>query len=183
MAADDVKRIAEILATRVSTRMRLDGGDPRLAETDQVPRFKGFAYPVDDLATNCGYLAPGDVTAINTNNSRITFVLMLTLPRQNLRNQIVNRIYPLVTPGNPFGVLQSLQRKSYEDLHLEVGGLAFPNPDADALTLGATPNTNSGQRWFSVNVLDIEAGSDETKPGGTKIVYMAATMEAQIPLD
>ena len=157
----------------------MDGGDPR---DTSLPTFQGYAYPQDQPKPHTGWVAPGRITPITTNNTNVEFGLMLAWPRQNLRDQVLNGIYPLATPDNPFGVLQTFQRRTYADLEKKLGGEPFASVDDDALQLGQTSRTIDGVRWFSVNVTDIEAGSGEVVGGGTPIVYLSATMMVQIPL-
>ena len=180
MAADDVKRIAEILANRTS-RIRVDGGDPRTS-SPSIPNFIGYAYPTDSPRAHTAWVMPISVTPIKTNNCHLRAIIMMAFPRTDIETVYMNLIYIMQSPTNPFGLFNSLRRHTYEGLHNEVGGAAFANPDRDTYTLGPRPNV-AGQRKFSVNIIDQDINDDILVDDGNPLIHVATGIEVQIPIE
>lgn len=176
----DLPRVAEILGRRLC-RMRTDGGDPRDV-TPAVRCFAGFGFVPDGAPPGeSAWVSLTGVSPYRTNNTAAEFVTVLTFPRFDLEASQTRGLFPLLSPDNPFGVWQTLQRHTYEGLETDVGGAAFSDPNIDAYDLGVSATSVSRRRKFTVDVRDTEVGRGVLFEGGQPTVYLAAKLRAYLP--
>ena len=180
MSATDLTQIATRIAARMS-RMRRDGSDPRPRSGKLSARFDGYPTPPSQMEPGIGWLVPYDLNAVYTNNANIIFAAVFSFPHDDLPDVMLSQIYPVASPHNEFGILQTLQRPTYAGLEVKLGGNAFADTDDDAYDLGPSASTNTGRRWFTVNVTDITLANEELEQAGQQNAILAARLEVQIP--
>lgn len=161
-------------------RLRVDGTDPR-PRRGAPQLFSGLPTPPPQIVSGAAWLVPLEVLPISTNNASIVFVAMLGFPPNDLDEVLLEQIFPLASPHNPFGLLMTLQRKTYAGLETLLGGDPFGDTDRDDYTLGASADRLTGQRSFGVDVTSMDMSNQELKQSGAQTLILAATLQVQIP--